>query len=69
MLREGLFQDDGNRATLFDICEFASVSGEEKRDATTLGEYVTRMKPEQDVVYFLTGPTTEADLPREEYPP
>ncbi len=60
VLREGLFQDDGNRATLFDICEFASVAGEEKRDATTMGEYVSRMKPEQDVIYFLTGPTSEA---------
>lgn len=60
VLREGLFQDTGNRDTLFGICEFRSIQGQEKRDNVTLSEYVSRMKDEQDAIYFLTGPTPEA---------
>ncbi len=60
VLREGLFQDDGNRNTVFELCEFRSVQGEERRDAVTLGDYVSRMRDDQTAIYFLTGPNAEA---------
>lgn len=60
VLKEGLFQDDSNRKALFEVCEFATEQGEERRDGVTLPDYISRMKPEQEVIYYLTAPTPEA---------
>jgi molecular chaperone HtpG len=53
VLKEGLGIDAENRERLLPLllCESSA-----SPDAlTTLGEYTTRMKPEQDAIYYLTG--------------
>jgi molecular chaperone HtpG len=59
VIKEGLFNDD-TRDSLLEVCEFASIQGEEKREAITLAEYVSRMKPDQNAIYYITGPSAEA---------
>lgn len=60
VIKEGLFQDTANHDSLFEICEFASIQGDEKRSAVTLAEYVERMKDGQEAIYYLSGATREA---------
>lgn len=51
-IKEGLVTDFGNREKLSDLMLFRS---SEQEGWTTLAEYVSRMKPEQKAIYFLTG--------------
>ncbi|MFB7125185.1 molecular chaperone HtpG [Kitasatospora xanthocidica] len=53
VLKEGLIEDRDNTDTLLELVSTASTHDPEK--ATTLREYVARMKDGQDTVYYLTG--------------
>ncbi len=53
VLKEGIFQDTENRTALLELMLCASTHpGDE---LTSLRDYVSRMKPEQDAIYFMTG--------------
>ena len=52
-VKEGLLNDPENRETILDIASFGSTRDAEQ--ATTLREYVERMKEGQDQIYYLTG--------------
>jgi len=52
ILKEGLYEDRENRAELFKAVRFRSTSGE---GLVSLADYVGRMKPDQEAIYFLTG--------------
>jgi len=52
-MKEGLFQDRENRESLLELARFASTHDAEQQ--TTLQEYVQRMKPGQDAIYYLSG--------------
>jgi molecular chaperone HtpG len=52
-LKEGLYEDQENRDTLLDLALFASTNAE--NDLTMLKNYVERMKPGQNKIYFMTG--------------
>lgn len=55
-VKEGLLQDFGNKEKISDLLLFKSTAS----DAwTTLSEYVERMKPEQQSIYFLSGDSIE----------
>ncbi|MGI8906537.1 MAG: molecular chaperone HtpG [Candidatus Sumerlaeaceae bacterium] len=61
VLKEGLFQDQANRDALLEICGFASTESSVDPDVgTTLEEYVARMKPDQNTIYYMTGPNRAA---------
>ncbi|NLU83053.1 molecular chaperone HtpG [Rhodococcus sp. HNM0569] len=60
-LKEGLLSDTDNRDLILSISAFESTATDRGDDAdesarwTSLAEYVERMKPGQDVVYYMTG--------------
>ncbi|KKC06210.1 molecular chaperone HtpG [Mycobacterium nebraskense] len=60
VLKEGLLSDFDNRDTLLQISSFASTHSEE--EATTLAEYVQRMKEGQEQIFFATGETRQQIL-------
>lgn len=60
VLKEGLFQDTANKDALLEIVDFNSIKGDEKRSDVTLADYVSRMKDDQNAIYYITGPTADA---------
>lgn len=60
VVKEGLLSDFDNRETLLQICSFASTHSDE--EATTLAEYVERMKEGQEQIFFATGETRQQIL-------
>src|ERR1700757_3790004 len=60
VLKEGLMSDLDNQDTLLRISSFASTRSEE--EATTLAEYVERMKDGQTEIFYATGETRQQIL-------
>ncbi|PKL45727.1 MAG: molecular chaperone HtpG [Candidatus Riflebacteria bacterium HGW-Riflebacteria-1] len=57
VIKEGLFKEPGNSEKLFECCLFQSTSS--PSDWFTMAEYVERIKPDQDKIYYLTGESRE----------
>jgi molecular chaperone HtpG len=57
VLKEGIYEDHENRETLLDISFFQSTHAEAGSESEwiTLKEYIARMKPGQDKIYYMTG--------------
>lgn len=53
VLKEGLFEDAENRDRLLPLCRFDSTHSAEEK--TSLDDYIARMKPGQEKIFFLTG--------------
>jgi molecular chaperone HtpG len=60
VLKEGLLSDVDNQDTLLQISSFASTHSEE--EATTLAQYVERMKDGQEQIFYATGETRQQIL-------
>jgi molecular chaperone HtpG len=58
VLKEGLFQDQDNRDALLDLVLCPSTNA--PSELTSLAEYVDRMKPEQEAIYYMTGESRKA---------
>jgi molecular chaperone HtpG len=56
VLKEGLYEDFENRDKLLEIVRFRSTAGE---GLVSLKDYVERMKPGQDALYYITGEEAE----------
>ncbi|MCQ2965300.1 MAG: molecular chaperone HtpG [Alphaproteobacteria bacterium] len=52
VLKEGLFEDSVNRDEIADLCRFNSTESE---GVISLSEYISRMKPDQKSIYYITG--------------
>ncbi len=52
VLKEGIYEDDGQRAALLKLARFRSTTAE---GTTTLADYVSRMKEGQDAIYYISG--------------
>ena len=55
-IKEGLYQDFENREKLMNLVMYKSTKAE---GFTTLDEYVSRMKPDQDAIFYVTGEKEE----------
>jgi molecular chaperone HtpG len=58
VVKEGPSFDFDNKDKLMGLCMFESSADAEK--PTTLKDYVSRMKPDQTSIYYLTGPSRRA---------
>jgi molecular chaperone HtpG len=57
VLKEGLYEDAERREELFKLVRFRTTAGE---DPVSLADYVGRMQPGQDAIYYITGDDAEA---------
>ncbi len=57
VLKEGLYEEPAERDRLLPLVRLHSTSGD---GLSTLDEYVARMKPAQDAIYYVTGDSREA---------
>ncbi len=55
VLKEGMAEDTANRDKVAKLLRFASTQGEGAEPSVALADYVARMKPEQDKIYYLTA--------------
>ena len=57
VLKEGLFEDQDNRAKLLELARFKSTRGPE---LVSLADYVGRMRPGQEAILYVTGESAQA---------
>ena len=53
VIKEGLYDATEHREQLFKVCRFYSTH--ENGKLTSLADYISRMKPEQDAIYYVSG--------------
>ncbi len=54
------YQDYANQEKFAELLRFDSSALDKEGELTSLAEYVSRMKPEQKEIYYITGPSREA---------
>jgi molecular chaperone HtpG len=55
LIKEGIAEDHGNRERLAKLLRFASTRSENKDDMVSLDDYIGRMKPGQEAIYYITA--------------
>jgi molecular chaperone HtpG len=60
VLKEGVGQDHANRAALLSLLRFASTHEPNNEPTVSFAQYVERMKPGQDRIYYVIADTLEA---------
>jgi molecular chaperone HtpG len=59
-LKEGIVEDIANKEAVAKLLRFASTHENTAEQNVTLDDYIQRMKPEQDKIYFITAETFNA---------
>jgi molecular chaperone HtpG len=60
VLKEGIAQDPPNHAALLPLLRFASTHAPDNNPAVSLSDYLARMKPGQERIYYVIAETLEA---------
>ena len=60
VLKEGVVQDHANQPALLNLMRFASTHQEHNTPEVTLADYVARMQPGQERIYYVIAETPEA---------
>jgi molecular chaperone HtpG len=60
VLKEGVAQDTANRPALLQLLRFATTQESGNEPAVSLAQYVERMKPGQDRIYYVIGESVAA---------
>ena len=60
VLKEGTIEDEKNRETVGKLLRFATTSTKGDEAIASLDDYVSRMRPGQDTIYFLTADSLAA---------
>ncbi len=59
-LKEGVVEDFANRDAVLKLLRFASTENKDATENVSLDDYISRMKSEQDKIYYITGESYEA---------
>jgi len=60
VIKEGVGQDYANRAALLSLLRFASTHEATNEPSTSFAQYIERMKPGQERIYFVIGESLDA---------
>ena len=60
VIKEGVVEDHGNRDRIAKVLRFASTHTDTEAQDVSLADYVQRMKPEQEKIYYVTAETFAA---------
>jgi molecular chaperone HtpG len=60
VIKEGVGQDYANRATLLSLLRFASTHESSNEPSVSFAQYIERMKPGQDRIYFVISDSVDA---------
>lgn len=60
VLKEGIAQDFGNQPTILQLLRFASTREESNEPKVSLAQYVQRMQPGQERIYYIIAESIEA---------
>jgi len=60
VIKEGVVEDHGNRERIAKVLRFSSTHTDTDVQEVSLADYVSRMKPEQEKIYFVTAETFAA---------
>jgi len=60
VIKEGVVEDYGNSERVAKVLRFASTHTDTEAQEVSLAEYVSRMKPEQEKIYYVTAETFAA---------
>jgi molecular chaperone HtpG len=60
VLKEGIAQDHANQPAILPLLRFASTSAESDAPTVSLADYVTRMKPGQERIYYVIAESVAA---------
>src|SRR6201746_688259 len=60
VFKEGIGEDYGNRERIAKLVRFASTQSDSSEQTVALDDYVSRMKPEQTKIYYVTADTWQA---------
>ncbi len=60
LLKEGVGEDHANQARIAKLLRFATTHNDSPAQKVSLTEYVSRMKPGQDKIYFVTAETFQS---------
>jgi len=55
VFKEGIGEDHANRERIAKICRFASTKADTEVQNVSLADYIARMKPEQEKIYYVTA--------------
>jgi molecular chaperone HtpG len=58
--KEGLAEDPGSRERQLPLLRFASTAGTDNDERVSLADYVARMRPSQERIYYVVGESIEA---------
>ena len=59
-LKEGVVEDPSNRERIAKLLRFASTKGEDAEQKVSLDDYVVRMQPGQDAIWYVTADSYKA---------
>jgi molecular chaperone HtpG len=59
-LKEGLGEDPGNRERLLPLLRFASTESADNDERVSLADYISRLRPGQDRIYYIVAESVEA---------
>jgi len=60
VLKEGMGEDHANRDKIAGLLRFASTQADTSDETVSLADYIGRMKPEQEKIYYVTAETFNA---------